>query len=261
MLSNTMAISPDDQWKLADYYIKPPVCDQISVGYYHDIPIKGLSASVEIYRKWIHNIVEYRDGASFISKEKAEMLLLQGKQMELMMKKNIGKLTGWLSYCYSNSSILVKSNIPDNQINNGNKYPSNYDKPHSLNLMTNMRYSRRISVSFNLVYSTGRPITYPVAIYQYEGKYLLCYSGRNQYRLPDYFRTDCSLNLEGNLLYRKLIHSSWMLNVYNLLSRQNAYSVFFEADEGKIRGYKLSVFARPIVTLSWNFKFGNYANE
>jgi hypothetical protein len=265
MLSNTMAISPDDQWKLADYYIKPPVCDQVSAGYYRDIPAKGISASFEMYRKWIRNIVEYRDGASFITREKAEMVLLQGRQnvfgMEWMVRKNTGKITGWLSYSYSNSSILVKNNIPDNQINNGKSYPSNYDRPHSLNLMANMRYSRRISVSFNLVYNTGRPITYPVAIYRYEGKYLLCYSGRNQYRLPDYFRTDCSLNLEGNLLYRKLIHSSWMLNVYNLFSRQNAYSVFFEADQGNIKGYKLSVFARPIVTLSWNFKFGNYANE
>jgi hypothetical protein len=265
MLSNTMAISPDDQWKLSDYYLRPPVCDQISLGYYHDISAKGLSSSVEIYQKWVNDVVEYKDGISFISGEKTEMQLLQGKQnsygIELMIKKNTGKTTGWLSYCYSKSSILVNSKIPEDRINNGFRYPSNYDRPHSLNLVTNMRYSRRLSFSSNLVYSTGRPITYPVAVYKYEDKYLLYYSGRNQYRVPDYFRIDCSLNMEGNLLSKKSIHSSWMLNIYNVTGRKNAYSVYFESKEGKIQGYKLSVFAQPIITLSWNFKFGNYESE
>lgn len=265
MLTNTMAVSPDDQWKLTDYHIRPPVSDQVSVGYYHDLPKKGYSSSFEIYRKWTHDIVEYKDGVSFISDEKTETQLLQGNQdsygFELMIRKNTGNTTGWLSYSWSNSTILVGSRIPEEQINFGKRYPSNYDRPHSLNLVTNMRYSRRISSSFNMVYSTGRPITYPVAVYSYEGKYLLHYSKRNQYRLPDYFRIDASLNMEGNLLSRKAIHSSWMLNVYNLLGRRNAYSVFFESDQGNVKGYKLSVFARPVVTLSWNFKFGNYANE
>jgi hypothetical protein len=265
MLSNTMAISPDDQWKLSDYYLKPPVCDQISLGYYHDISEKGLSSSIEIYQKWVNDIVEYKDGISFISGERTEMQLLQGTQnsygVELMIKKNTGKLTGWLSYCYSKSSILVNSNIPEDRISSGKRYPSNYDRPNSLNLVTNMRYSRRFSFSANLVYSTGRPITYPVAVYKYENKYLLYYSGRNQYRVPDYFRMDCSINMEGNLLAKKSVHSSWMLNVYNLTGRKNAYSVYFESKEGRIQGYKLSVFAQPIITLSWNFKFGNYASE
>ncbi len=265
MLSNTMAVSPDDQWKLTDYYIKPPVSDQVSVGYYHDLPDKGFSSSVEVYRKWTRNIVEYRDGVSFISDDNTETQLLQGNQdtygIELLLKKTSGNTTGWLSYSWSRSTLQVNGTLPENKINSGQQYPSNYDRPHSLNLVTNMRYSRRISSSFNVVYSTGRPITYPVAVYSYENKYLLHYSGRNQYRLPDYFRVDYSLNLEGNLLMKKSIHSSWMLNVYNLLGRKNAYSVFFEADKGIVKGYKLSVFARPIVTLSWNFKFGNYANE
>ena len=265
MLSNTMAVSPDDQWKLTDYHIKPPVSDQISFGYYHDLPDKGYSSSVEIYRKWTNDIVEYKDGVSFISDEKTETQLLQRRQdtygVELMLKKTSGNNTGWISYTYSKSTILVNSNIPDDRINFGKRYPSNYDRPHSLNMVANLRYSRRISSSFNVVYSTGRPITYPLAVYLYENKYLLHYSGRNQYRLPDYFRVDYSLNMEGNLLSKKSIHSSWMLNVFNLLGRKNAYSVFFESDKGRIRGYKLSVFAQPIITLSWNFKFGNYANE
>ena len=90
---------------------------------------------------------------------------------------------------------------------------------------------------------------------------LLHFSERNQYRLPDYIRLDFSLNIEGNLKRKKLAHSFWMLNVYNVLGRENAYSVYYESVNGKLQGYKLSIFARPIFTVSWNFKFGNYLTD
>jgi hypothetical protein len=72
---------------------------------------------------------------------------------------------------------------------------------------------------------------------------------------------DLSFNLEGNLRNKKLAHSYWMLNIYNLLGRDNAYSVYFTSEENEIKGYKLSIFAQPIITISWHFKFGNYLNE
>jgi hypothetical protein len=112
-----------------------------------------------------------------------------------------------------------------------------------------------------MVYSTGRPVTYPVSIYQMNNQEIVQYSERNAHRIPDYFRTDLSLNLEGNLKEEKMIHSFWMLNFYNLTGRRNAYSVYFQSDNGKIRGYKMSVFGNMIITVSWNFKFGNYATE
>jgi outer membrane receptor protein involved in Fe transport len=127
--------------------------------------------------------------------------------------------------------------------------------------VTNYKTSRRLSISAILVYSTGRPITYPASIYYSGGSEVLHYSKRNEYRIPDYFRIDFSINYEGNLLARKWLHSSWMLNIYNITGRKNAYSVYFEANEGLIQGYKLSIFGQPIVTLTWNFKFGNYASE
>ncbi len=266
MLSNTLAISPTDQWKLSDYYNKPIKADQASAGYYYNFPSKPFEFSVEVYQKWLKDVVEYKDGADFISDKPAEMYLLQGNQdvkgLELMLRKNAGKLTGWLAYSYSNSTILVDNpHIPDDNINYGERYPSNYDIPHSINLVANLRTSRRISFSANLVYSTGRPVTYPVAVYYSGDNSMLHYSQRNEYRLPDYFRTDFSLTFDGNLLAKKWLHSTWMLNVYNLTGRRNAYSVFFNNEDGVLKGYKLSVFGRPIVTLSWNFKFGNYVSE
>ncbi len=265
MLSNTIAMSPTDQWKLSDLYLKPPILDQLSIGYYHDFPKQGIITSFEAYKKWGKNIVEYRDGIDFISDIPAEMLLLQGKQkvygVEVLIKKNTGNLTGWISYTYSKSTIQVQSSLPTEQINYGKPYPSNYDKPHSINFVSNIRSNRRLSFSINVVYSTGRPITYPVATYYHEGQEILHFSERNKYRIPDYFRVDCSINLEGNLRKKKWLHSYWMLNIYNLTGRKNAYSVYFESTEGNLQGYKLSIFAQPIITLSWNFKFGNYASE
>lgn len=265
MLSNTIAVSPTDQWKLCDYHVIPPYVDQISAGYYEDVPGAGLSTSFELYYKWISGLVEYRDGANFISSPYVEQLTLPGEQraygLEAMVKKSGGKLNGWISYSYARSLMQVKSSVPGEEINHGSPYPSNYDRPHSLNLVTNFKVNRRLSFSANMVYSSGRPVTYPVSIYYMEGIQYVDYSSRNSYRIPDYFRLDFSINLEGNLKERKWFHSYWMLNFYNLTGRENAYSVYFKNEDGAIQGYKLSIFARPIITLSWNFKLGNYASE
>jgi len=265
MLSNTIALSPTDQWKLADYHIGPQSADQVSIGFYQDFNRKFLNFSAELYYKKAKDIVEYKDGASFISSPQIETEVLQGKQkaygIELMMKKNAGKLSGWLTFTYSKSLISVDGEKYWEQINQGNWYPANYDIPVSLNAVMNLRANRRLSISSNLVYHTGRPITYPVTMFQLDDKQHISYSGRNEYRIPDYFRLDLSFNLEGNLKAKKLGHSYWMLNIYNLTGRNNAYSVFFKNEDGKINGYMMSIFSQPIITLSWNFKLGNYASD
>ncbi len=265
MLSNTIALSPTDQWKLADYHIIPPSADQVSVGFYQDFNRKFLNFSAEVYYKKVNNIVEYKDGADFISAPQIETEVLQGHQkaygIELMMKKNAGKLSGWLSFTYARSLIRVEGDHYWERINQGNWYPANYDIPFSLNLVMNYRSNRRLSLSSNIVYHTGRPITYPLTTFHLEDDRYLSYSGRNEYRIPDYFRLDLSVNLEGNLKARKIGHSYWMLNFYNLTGRKNAYSVFFKNENGRITGYKMSVFSQPIITLSWNFKLGNYASD
>ena len=123
------------------------------------------------------------------------------------------------------------------------------------------RVNRRLSLSSNLVYHTGRPVTYPVSQFRVHDRNYIAYSDRNAFRIPDYFRIDLSVTLEGNLKANKPAHSFWMLNFYNLTGRNNAYSVFFKYEEGELNAYKMSIFSQPIVTLSWNLKFGNYASN
>jgi hypothetical protein len=265
MLTNTIAISPNDKWKLCDYNISPPVADQISIGYYKNFTNSGIKASLEFYHKWINNQVEYKDGTDFTSPEPVETKILQGKQrvngIEIMINKSTGKTTGWISYCYSRSLIKVNNSLTENQINYGIEYPANYDRPHSFNMIVNYRTNRRLSGSATFVYTTGRPITYPLSVYYTEDQQLLNFSKRNGFRLPEYVRLDLSINLEGNLLRNKPIHGSWSLNLYNATGRKNVYSVFFNTENGKVNGYKLSIYGVPILTLSWNYKFGNYLND
>ena len=265
MLTNTVAIAPTDQWKLSDYHIRPPYGDQISAGFYKDFRNSGIRTSAELYMKRIHDVVEYRSGADFIGSAHVEEDLLQGEQdaygVELILEKERGRLNGWLSYAYSRSLITVNGTETWERINDGQSYPANYDKPHALNLILNYRLNRRLSVSGNMVYQTGRPVTYPVSSYYLNGQQVINYSDRNAYRLPDYFRIDLSVNLEGNLKSRKNIHSYWMINIYNLTGRRNAYSVYYRSEEGTINSYRISIFGSTIVSLSWNFKFGNYASD
>ncbi len=263
MLSNTISISPSDQWKLVDKHIKPLEGEQYSVGLYQKLFRKQVDFTMEAYYKTVKNLVEYKDGVDLLVNEIVETDILQGSLtsygVELNIKKPLGRLNGWANYVYSRATVLVDSDIEENQINFGQEYPANFEKPHSFNLVANYKFSRRISFSSSLVYSTGRPITYPVATYEQGGTLILHYSKRNEYRIPDYFRIDASLSLEGNLRSKKWAHGSWMFSVYNLTGRQNAYSVYFR-NEDVVKGYKLSIFGRPIFTVTYNFKLGNYAS-
>jgi hypothetical protein len=214
---------------------------------------------VEGYYKIINDILDFKNGAELILNEQIETDIINGLGrsygIEFLLKKKTGKLNGWISYTWSRALIKVASENKAETINNGNFYPASYDKPHSLTILSNWKFSRRLSVSGNLTYSTGRPITYPLAKYYFYGTQRVHYSERNQFRIPNYFRFDLSVNLEGNHKIKKLNHSSWTLAVYNLTGRDNAYSIYFVSQDGKVKGYKLSIFAQAIPTLTYNFRF------
>lgn len=259
MLSNTTAITPVDIWKLSDTYIKPQYGDQISLGFYKNLRGNTIETSVEAYYKTMQNAVDYKNGAVLLMNHHLETDVLnangQAYGIEFLIKKTTGKVNGWLSYTYSRSFLQTKGEFPSEAINSGNYYPSSYDKPHAVNFIGNYKFNRRFNFSLNMVYSTGRPITFPIGKYTIDGVSRVFYSERNQFRIPDYFRIDASINIEGNHKIKKLAHSSWTFAVYNLLGRQNAYSVFFVSQKDIINAYKLSVFGQPIPTITYNFKF------
>lgn len=257
-LSNTTAISPTDIWKLSDPNIRPQEGYQVSAGYYRNF--KGnIETSIEVYYKQIEHYLDYKSGAALVMNKHIEtdVINTRGRAYgaEFMIKKSEGKLNGWLSYTYSHTELQMDDPIAGELLNKGNYYPANFDKPHSVNLVGNYKFSHRVSISVNGVYSTGRPITLPIAIFMQAGGQRVLYSDRNQYRIPDYFRTDLSVNIEGNHRIKKLAHSSWSLGVYNMLARQNPYSVYFQQENGVIKGYQLSIFGTAIPFIAYNFKF------
>lgn len=259
MLSNTTAITPTDIWKLSDRYVKPQIGDQFSLGLYKNLRGHTIETSVEAYYKVMKQTLDFKGGAELIKNHhiETEVLPTEGKAygLEFLIKKSSGKVNGWVSYTYSRSFLKVIKNASSETINGGRYYPSNYDKPHAFNFIGNYKFSHRFNLSLNVTYSTGRPITIPIEKYEIGGVPRVHYSDRNAYRIPDYFRTDISINMEGNHKVKKLAHSSWTLAVYNLMGRENAYSVYFVTEGKEIKGYKLSIFARPIPTITYNFKF------
>nr|WP_294897961.1 carboxypeptidase-like regulatory domain-containing protein [uncultured Pedobacter sp.] len=259
MLSNTTAISPTDIWKLSDPNIKPQFGDQVSLGLYKNFKNNAIETSFEVYYKRIKNYLDYKSGAQLILNQNLEtdVINTQGKAFgfEFSVKKTIGKLNGWFSYTYSRTFLKMDDPTVGQLINNGNYYPASFDKPHDATIVGNYKFSRRISFSANVTYSTGRPITIPIGAFIYEGSQRALYGDRNGYRIPDYFRSDISLNLDGNHKVDQLTHSSWTFGIYNLTGRRNAYSTFFTSEQGRINGYKLSIFGSAVPFINYNIRF------
>jgi hypothetical protein len=259
LLSNTSSIAPTDSWKLSDSYIRPQTGGQASVGYYRNLAKNKLEFSTEVYYRYMANLLDYRSGANIILNESIEQDVLNsdGKAygIEFLLKKSTGSLKGSLAYTYSRSLMRTSDEPSIEKINNGDFYPSNFDQPHHVVLTANYELSKRVNTSLGVNYSTGRPVTLPIAKFDYAGSERVFFSQRNAYRIPDYFRVDFSINLEGSHKIKKLAHSSWSLGVYNLLGRSNPYSVYYTPVEGQVRGYQLSIFAQPIPFITYNFRF------
>jgi hypothetical protein len=259
MLSNTSAISPTDTWKLSDVYLSPQIGHQVSSGYFRNFRNNTIETSVEVFYKIMHHVKEYKPGADLLLNDHIETEIIDGDGKsygaEFSLKKPGGRFNGRIDYTYSRTFFRSVTEFPEELINGGEYYPANYDKPHSLNVLLNVKASRRLIFSATLNYSTGRPITYPMAKYKMGDQVILHYSDYNQYRIPDYFRMDLALTIDGNLKKKKLFHSSFTISLYNLTGRNNAYSIYFRSEEGNFAAYKLSIFGTMIPTVSYNFRF------
>jgi len=259
MITNTTALSPTDIWKLSDQFIKPQVGHQLSLGFYTQPGNKGDEFSVEAYYKRNFNYLDYKSGAKLILNNSLErdVINTKGKAygIEFLYKKPIGKLNGWISYTYLRTFLKVDDPIAGETINGGNFYPANFDKPHIASLVGNYRFTQRFSISLTSTYSTGRPITYPIGVFNMGGAQRVLYSERYAFRIPDFFRTDFSVILENNHKVTQKVHGSWTFGVYNIMGRSNPYSVYFIVNNREVKGYQMSVFANPIPFLTFNLKF------
>lgn len=258
-LSNTTTVSPIDTWKLSDLNIRPQTSQQVTLGFFRNLQEGEFEVSVEGFYKWAQDVLDFKTGAQVLLNDAIETEVIQGDGkaygVEFLLKKTQGKLNGWLGYTYSRSLIRFDSQFPEERINNGEFFPSNYDRPHDVSLIGNYKFTRRYSASLNFSYQTGRPITYPVGQFNFNNSDYVFYSDRNAFRIPDYIRLDLGINIEGNHKKNKLAHSFWTISVYNVLGRNNPYSLFFVSENGEVKALQSSIFAIPVPSITYNIKF------
>ncbi len=254
MASNSSTGSPLDVWFQASQNVKPQLSDQFSAGYFRNFADNTYEASAEVYYKDMRNVIDFKDHADLIGNADLEQELRFGKGysygLELMLRKNTGRMTGWISYTWSHSKRRI------DEINDGNWYRSPYDKPHNLSVVTNFEVSKKWPVSANWVYASGTPVTYPTGRFQIENNYIPIYSGRNEYRYPAYHRLDLSATMQLSKPGKRLRHDL-TFSLYNAYGRRNAWTVLFgqDADTPDL-SYAERVYLFTFVpSVTWNFTF------
>lgn len=254
LASNSAAGSPLDVWFQASPNVKPQSCDQYAIGYFRNIANNQYEFSAEIYYKNLRNTVDFKDHADLIANEEFEQELRFGKGraygVELMLRKNQGRLTGWLSYSYSGSRRKIK------EINGGDWYRSPYDKPVNISLVLNYELSKKWILSGNWIYASGTPVTYPSGRYLIEHNYVPIYSGRNEDRYPAYHRLDVAATWKLSKP-EKRFKSELSFSVYNLYGKKNPWMIYFRQEEDRPDvSYAEMIYLFSFVpSVSWNFTF------
>ena len=261
LVSNTASPTPLDVWTPSDSYIKPQIADQFAVGYFTNFKDDTYSLEVESYYKKIKNRMDYIDGANLIANEAIEQVVLNGEMrsygLEFMLRKNTGKLSGWIAYTLSRSEQRTPGRTAsENGINNGNWYLSAYDKTHNLAITSSYKYNKKWNFGANFTLQTGQPVTYPNGQYTYKGITVPSYGLRNENNLQLYHHLDISATLTPKHNEAKKWKGEWIFSIYNVYARKNAASISFRQnqDSGQNEAIKLSIFGM-VPAVSYNFKF------
>lgn len=253
LLTNTTASTPTDVWVPSSDNVKPQIAHQWSLGYFRNSNKNMFESSVEAYYKELQNQVDYRNGATLIFNKTVEAELVFGRGWaygaEFMVRKNEGKLSGWLGYTWSKTMRQFDS------IDEGKAFPARQDRRHDVSVVSMYDLGRKWKLSATWVYNTGNAVTFPAGKYVVDGQIVPHYTTRNAYRMPDYHRLDLGLVWIRKQTAR--FESSWNFSVYNAYGRKNAYFISFrqnEEDPDKTEAVKISLF-NVIPSVSYKFKF------
>ncbi|MFK8102362.1 MAG: TonB-dependent receptor plug domain-containing protein, partial [Saprospiraceae bacterium] len=253
--SNGNSATPFDIWFLSSEQIKPQLADQFALGYFKNLKDNSIELSAEIYYKNFIRAIDFKDHARLLLNRNLEGELRVGEGraygIELMARKTKGKLTGWVSYTYSKAEKKIPT------INEGNWYNAKYDKPHDIAVVAIYEVNDRFTVSGNFVYSTGSAVTFPTGRYVFQGVAVPVYSERNGARLPDYHRMDLSATYTPKKNKKRRLQTEYVLSIYNLYNRKNAFSINFKQDEldpSQTYAEKSAVFS-IVPSFTFNVKF------
>lgn len=257
LISNTASATPLDIWAPSDKFLKPEISDQVALGYLQNFGGDNYSLEVETFYKTIKNKADYIDGANLIAHKAIERVLLNGNGLELMARKNTGRLTGWLSYTLSKAEQQTPGrNANEPGINNGKWYRANYDKLHNLSVTGAYQLSKKWSLGGTFTFQSGKAATFPNGKYEYQGITIANYGTRNANSLAAYHHLDLSATYTPNPNKKKGWQGEWVFSIYNVYNRHNAASYNFgqNATTGLSEVKKMSIFG-IIPGITYNFKF------
>lgn len=260
LLSNTSSPTPFDVWTPSGSFVQPQKLDQFAVGYFKNFEKLPFTLETEVFYKNIANRIDYIDGANLIANDAIERVILNGEGraygLEFYLKKNKGKLTGWLSYTLSRSEQRTPGRTPDEiGINNGDWYLNGYDKTHDVSLTSSYELTKKWQLNSNFILQTGRPVNFPVGQFEFQDLNIPVFEGRNLNRLPTFHRLDISATYVPEKK-NKNWSSSWNFGIYNIYNRMNAASLNFQQNSstGQNEATRFSIFG-IVPSVSYSFKF------
>ncbi|PQV45073.1 TonB-dependent receptor-like protein [Jejuia pallidilutea] len=261
LLSNTLSVTPLDVWTPSGSFIKPQLSDQYAIGYFKNFKNKSYSLEIETYYKTVANRIDYVDGSDLIGQNTIETEILNGELraygLEFLFRKAKGDFTGWLAYTISKAEQRTPGGAAGGPgINNGNWYYAPHDRTHDLSITGSYKLNDKWNFGANVIYQTGRPVTYPDGQYTYEGLNIANFSDRNASRLTDYHRIDVSATYVPNRKPEKRWKGEWVFGIYNIYNRRNAASISFgqNRETGANEATRTAIFG-IVPSVSYNFKF------
>ncbi|WP_242135880.1 TonB-dependent receptor [Aestuariivivens marinum] len=261
LLSNTNSPTPLDVWTPSGKYVKPQLLDQFAVGFFTNFKESNYTLEIESFFKTVKNRIDYIDGADLVANNAIEQVILNGRAraygLELLLRKNEGRLKGWLAYTLSKSEQQTKGRTSqESGINNGHWYKTPFDKTHDLSVTGSYELNGKWKLNSNFIFQTGQPTTFPNGQYEFNGITIPNYNDRNTDRLPSYHRIDISARYTPKPDKTNGWKSYWTFGIYNLYNRRNAASIAFRRnqDNGKNEANRLSIFG-VVPSISYNFKF------
>ncbi|MGE5458027.1 MAG: TonB-dependent receptor plug domain-containing protein, partial [Methanococcaceae archaeon] len=266
LLTSSRITFPTDLWVPATDKVRPQLADQLAFGSVNNIG-NNFELNIETYYKSMKDLIEYSEGTSFLDAGNWESKIEQGGigrayGVELMLKKNTGKTTGWISY------TLSKTERHFDNISFGKWFPYKYDRRHDVNIIINHRFNGRIDAGLTWEFSSGNLFTLSTDVYDVstnvydasliysEFKNILYFENRNNYRLPAYHRLDLGINFHKQ---KKIFYRTWSISIYNVYNRMNVFFVYLGNDD--IHGrkdvllYKKYTLFPILPSLTYSLKF------
>ncbi len=245
-------------WTTADKYVDGSSSNHFVLGYQRAIS-EDISLEAELYYKDYKNIYSFNQTAiteitpedydeenrPIFRNQKGLFNKGNGSSagLEILLRKEMGSLTGMLSYSYSATEYTLEG------INQNKAFAPRHDRTHAVNLNANVDLNnifrelsgqpmqasdKQWSLGINFTYFSGQPITLPSSIYLStqmpdwditKNSIAIYPSGINEFRLPYYSRLDLSLTYT-------IQYDGWVLvpyfQVFNALNRKNVWFIQYK---------------------------------